>query len=107
MSGPAKVTTRMVVAIREERADGGWTLGEIAARHGVSPMTVSRITTGDAHAHLPGPIVPKRHVAPQKECWRGHNLATNRITYTNFSGCKKCKQIRNKEYMRKRRATAP
>jgi hypothetical protein len=101
MPGRQRITTKMVVAIREERANGGWTNVQLAARYGISEISVSRITLGKTYAYLGGPIVESRTVAPQRKCWRGHNLATNRVTYGAFTGCIKCKRIRNREYMRK------
>jgi hypothetical protein len=100
MPGRPVVTFKMVVAMREDKVGGGWTNKELATRYGVSPMTVSRITTGEYYADYPGPTVPKRHQFRGARCWRGHPLDPNRITYGNWTGCKLCKRIRNREYMR-------
>lgn len=101
------VTTLMVTAIREERANGGWTVREIAARHGISPITVSRISTGVTHPHLPGPITPKATITRHRTCWRGHPLnATNRRQGPRWQDCKSCHTIRNREWRQRKAAQA-
>lgn len=101
------VTTKQVPAIRELRAGGGWTNKQIAARFGISPMTVSRITTGVTYPDLPGPITPKDTHAKKTECWRGHRLdASNRRHGVGWQDCKKCHTIRNREYAARRKARA-
>ena len=105
MSGGSKLTYQQIITIREERAHGGWTLKELAARHGVSPMTVSRVTTGDAHPHIPGPITPKNTTAPKRTCWRGHRLnRENRRSGARWRDCKSCHTIRNREYRHRKEA---
>lgn len=41
--------------------DGGTPPGELAAKHGVSPSTISQISSGYSYAGVSGPTVPKEH----------------------------------------------
>lgn len=59
-----KVTDEQVVEMRRRRRGFGSVKGEslkvLSKAYGISEMSVSRICTGQAYAHLPGPIT--RHM---------------------------------------------
>jgi hypothetical protein len=93
------VTVRMVKEIRHAYA-GGRSQSKLAAEHGVSKSTVARIVRGEAHPELGGPTITKPNTQ-MRECWRGHDMATNRRP---DGLCRGCHTIRNRHYRRRRRA---
>jgi hypothetical protein len=103
MSRPNRVTIKQVIAMREAKAYGDWTYEQLAEKYGVSPSTVGRICTGQTYPDAPGPTVPKVVKYFGARCWRGHPLEPNRITIGRWTGCKLCKRIRTRDYMRRRR----
>jgi hypothetical protein len=106
MAAP-KVPYGQVIAIREERAQGGWTVQQIADRYGLAPMTVSMITTGDSYKDIPGPITPKTYHQKRTHCARGHRFKENRRGQgRSWHDCKKCHTIRNREYLERKEARA-
>jgi hypothetical protein len=89
----------MVKEMRQAYA-GGRSQSLLALEHDVSRSTVARIVRGEIFHELGGPFTFKPN-RKNKLCVRGHDQAVHRRP-DGF--CRGCHTIRNRHYMRRRRA---
>lgn len=106
MAAP-KVFYEQVIAMREERVNGGWTIRQLADKYGIAVSTVSNITTGHSYKDVPGPLVdPEEFHRKRPTCHNGHQKITRRKDGRSWQVCPTCHRRRNRRYYRANKAKA-